>query len=176
MRAADQRLGHGGGQEGGAHQEEQRVDRQGGVEHAGQHHAQDVLQGALDREIGVGLLQLVRLHDVGQQGAGGRVEDPADDVPDDAQDEQDHDVRVRLREQEHQHRGQDAQHAAHGGEQQHRRAAQGQVQALEEGVVPADLQDIEADGEAVQQRAQLRHQRAEEHQPVIPAAEYVGGF
>ena len=196
MRAADQRLAHAGGQEGRADQEEQRVDRQGGVEHAGQHHAQDALKGALDREIGVGLLQLVLLHDMGQQRAGRGIEDPADDIPDDPQREQDRDVRVRRREQEHQRRGQDdrpalaevaqvhdlrlaeavAQHAAHRREQQHRRAAQGQVQALEEGVVVADLQDIEADGEAVQQRAQLRHQRAEKHQPVVPVAEHVFRF
>ena len=193
MRAANEHFGNAGGHKTRADNEEQRVNRQGSVKNAGQYYAEDTLHGALDCEIRVPLLQLVRLHDLREQRAGSGVENPADDVAGNPQREQDDNVRVRPREKEHQHRSQNnvgalaevadvhnlrlveavAQHAAHRREHQHRGAAQGQVQALQKRIVPADLQDIETDGKAVKQRADFRHQGAEKHQPVVPVAEYV---
>ena len=172
------------------------MDGQGRVQDPRQDHPQDALQGTFNGEVGVGLLELFLHHDVGKQSAGGGGEDAADGVAQDTHGEQDQDVGLVAAEEEHEHRGEDddaalhvvaeehdlrlaepvPQHAAHGrGEEQHP-AAEGQIQALKEGVVVGDLQDVEADGEAVEDGPQLRHQGAEEHQPVVAVEKYVAGI
>ena len=192
----DQHLRDAGRHEAGSYQEKQRVYRQRRVKNARQDHSQDAFEGAFHRYIRVGLLQLVFLYDVRKQGSCRGVEDPADRVPDDAQDEQYRYVRPGLPEQEHQRSRQDydaaldvvadvhdpgfieavAQNAAHRCGQQHSYAAQRQVQALNEGVVAADLKDIEAYSKAVEQCSELRYQRSQKDQPEVAACEYVAAF
>ena len=188
MCETDEHLRHAGQDVADADDEEQPCDRQRRVQHARQHDAENILQRVLDREIGVGLLQPLLLDDVGHQRPRGRGEDPADRAAEDADREEDRGVRVRPAEQEHQQRRQEdqaalrevaddhdlhlvpavAQHAAERRHQQEHRAAEGQIQALQEGVVAADLEDVKADGEAVEHRAELRDQRAEKDEPEVP--------
>ena len=169
MGIADEHLRHAGEDIADPHQEEQHQDRQHAVEDTCQHHAQDAQQGAFDGKIGVGLLQPVLLHDGGQQRTGRRVEDAAYGAAQDADGKKDDDAGAVRGEKEEKQRGQQdqpafdiiaeehdpgfvvpvPQHAADGGEDQQHAAAEGQVDALEEGVVAADLQDVEADGETV---------------------------
>ena len=172
---ADQGFGNAGSHVAGADHEKERMDRQGGVQDAGQDDAQNTLQGVFHGEVGVGLLQLMCLQDVGQHGAGCRREDAADDIAHNAQHKQDHNVGVRFREEEHQCGGKDdgtafqevadihnlclvetvAQYTAHRREEEQGDAVQRQVQALQEGVVVADLQDVETDGKVVKVHAQF---------------------
>ena len=116
-----------------------------------------------------------------------------DDIAHDAQDKQDDDMRIRLPEQQHAARRQNdcsalrviaeihdlrlvetvPHHTADRCEKQHGDGTQRQVQPLQESIIAADLQDIKADSKIIQNRAELRYQRAEEHQPEIPVSEDV---
>ena len=51
-----------------------------------------------------------------------------------------------------------------------------QAGTKQEGVVVADLQDVEADSEAVKKRAEFGYQRAEENKPEVPVEKYIGSF
>ena len=180
MVVTDQHLRNARRHKAGPDQEKQRIYGQRRVKDARQDHAQDALKGAFHRKIRVGLLQLVLPYDVRKQRSSRGIEDSADRVPYDTEDEQYGNMRPWLPEQEHQRGRQDydaalkvvadvhdlsfiesvAQDAAYGCEYQHRRSAQRQIQALQEGVVAGDLKDVEAYGKAVEQRPKLRDQRA----------------
>ena len=107
----DQHLGDAGGEIAAADQEKQRVDRQDGVQDAGKYDAQDALRGVLHRVVRIGLLQLLFPHDMGEDRAGRRVEDPADRISQNAQNEEDQKLRLRFFKDKHQH-GREHDHAA----------------------------------------------------------------
>ena len=95
---------------------------------------------------------------------------------------------LRFPEKQHQGRGQDdhaalyivadvhdlrlvetvPQHPAHRRENQQGSAAQRQIKALQEGVVAADLQDIETHGKVIKKRAEFGYQRAQENEAEVP--------
>ena len=96
VRADNQQLGYAGNDKAAADAVEQSVYRQDGVQNARHHDAEDILQRTLHGQEGIGLLQMLFLHDVGNEGIRGGEKQSADDVADDSQREQNGNLRRAL--------------------------------------------------------------------------------